>query len=191
MYSSPSSGRVVSVLPGRIRLRLLRPHHHQLESIRAHLVQQQGIRDVAVNQTTGSILVHCDRLDLSSENILGMVRDLGIFISTVEESTEEVPIVGQEDIGERFVSTVDDLDRRLSAAVGRNVDLKLIAPLAVGAVGLRQVIVEGLGQTSGLLMLWVAFDMFYKLHRRTRGPTRPAETVTAAWAAQTIGPRSG
>jgi hypothetical protein len=78
-----------------------------------------------------------------------MCRDVGVFLAGIGESTDPLTLLSQGDVAENVVSSVDDLSRRLSDTIGLDLDLKLVAPLAVGAVGLRQILVGGLGQVSG------------------------------------------
>src|SRR5262249_37441456 len=57
--------------------------------------------------------------------------------------------------------------RCFSRARGRTVDLKLLFRVALGAVGLRQFFTAGLGiaEVPAYVLLWYAFDAFYKLHQ--------------------------
>ncbi len=181
----PTSGQVVSVLPGRVRLRLRDTDRALLPRIHQHLVFQPGVRKVTVNEMTGSILVHCDHPSVSCQDILSMVYDLGVVVRDVEEASEGLgPLTESNGTEKNLIATVDDLDRRLSAVTGKNIDLKVLLPLAVSSVGLRQLIVEGLGEMSGLLLLWIGVDMFLRLNRR-RGTTPRRRSASPKISAMT------
>jgi hypothetical protein len=66
------------------------------------------------------------------------------------------------------VDTVNDLDQRLSRLTGRKVDLKLLFPVALGAIGVRSAIANGVGLTEvpAYILIWYAFDAFWKFHQR-------------------------
>jgi hypothetical protein len=69
-----------------------------------------------------------------------------------------------------FLAAIDDLNQRISAATGLPINLKLALPLAfVGAVlwsiGRKGLMIE---MVPGWLFLWLAFDMFVKLHPADR-----------------------
>jgi hypothetical protein len=166
MSQSALSGQVISVLPGRVRLRIHPEQRHHLEDIQEHLTIQPGVRHVSVNATTGSVLVHCTHPAISCNDILGMIRDVGLVVVRAGEAVEAPP---DSSSVQEVASAVGDLDRRLSAAIGRDVDLRLVAPLAIGALGVRQIVVEGLSQASGLLLLWLAYDLFVRMNRSPRG----------------------
>jgi hypothetical protein len=95
-----------------------------------------------------------------------MIRDVGLVVVRAGEAVEAPP---DSSSVQEVASAVGDLDRRLSAAIGRDVDLRLVAPLAIGALGVRQIVVEGLSQASGLLLLWLAYDLFVRMNRSPRG----------------------
>jgi hypothetical protein len=65
-----------------------------------------------------------------------------------------------------FISAVNDLNRRIRSSTGLPVDLKLALPLAFAGAGVWSIGRKGLMIDSGpgLLFLWLAFDMFVKLH---------------------------
>jgi hypothetical protein len=186
----PTKGQVVSVLPGRVRFRLRDADRALLPRIHQHLVFQPGIRKVMVNEMTGSVLVHCDHPTVSCQDILAMIYDLGVVVRNLEEATEGLgPLTESNGTEKNLIATVDDLDRRLSAATGKNIDLKMVLPLAVSSVGLRQLIVEGLGDTSGLFLLWIGVDMYLRLNRRRQSTSRrrPASPKVAGMSAASAG----
>jgi hypothetical protein len=107
--------------------------------------------------------------------VLRALRDGGVL---VEETARGVGLelpggVGSSTTSARIVDTVTDLDRQLSLLTGRRVDLKLLFPLALGGVGLWRAARSGLGlaEVPAYVLLWYAFDSFWKFHRE---PARPA-----------------
>lgn len=168
MEHSKSHGRVASATPGRVRIRLHGPHRHLVHALREHLAKQIGVQEVTSNASTGSVLVRWDSKRISSDDILAMCRDIGVVVKGVTEAeADPLAEIGSSSTAESLISALDDLDRRVSQATGRAIDLKAIVPLLLGAVGVRQLIVDGFGSASGYILLWLAFDTFLKLHRRT------------------------
>lgn len=169
-------GRLASTAPGRVRVRLHRPHRdeHLLRRVHDHLSEQPGVTRVETKPSTGSVVVHYDAHRHSHDEILAMFRDVGVVVrgvmagtgAAVPEVSGPAPGPGSSQTALTVVGAVTDLDRRISALTGRKVDLKLLFPLTLGVLGLRQVMFEGLGlaQIPGYVLLWYAFDAFFKLH---------------------------
>lgn len=164
----PHHARITSSVPGRLRVRLKssesRPE--QLEGLRARLGNQAGVHAVETNLTTGSVTVNYDSGERSLSDVLRMFEDLGMVIGTVESGADDQPS-GSSKASRSILDAFDDLDRRLSRLTGHQVDLKLLFPVSMGVIGIRQLVVNGigLGEIPAYVLLWYAFDSFYKLHR--------------------------
>ncbi len=78
-----------------------------------------------------------------------------------------------------IIGALDDLDRRLSQLTGHPIDLKVLFPFSLGAIGAWQLARHGWGieEVPAYVLLWYAFDSFYKLHRM---PGREAAPPAAA-----------
>jgi len=182
-------GQIVSHLAGRLRVRL-HPEHRQeavLVKVQQGLLEQHGVSAVTTNARTGSLLVHYDHHRLSREDLLACLYDVGVIardISGAEEIPEDLDLAqsGAEvaphsTTAVGLMDALTDLDRRLSELTGGKLDVKLLFPLGLGVMALRQIAVAGLGleQVPGYVLLWYTFDSFYKLHQR-----RTANIVEAA-----------
>jgi hypothetical protein len=115
---------------------------------------------------------------------MNILRDLGVLVEEVVELPESGP--GSSATSTRIVNAVTDLDRQLSALTGRRVDLKLLFPLTLAGVGLWRAATSGLGlgEVPAYVLLWYAFDSFWKFHReppqQTASPPdgrNPADTA--------------
>ncbi len=170
METTPAQATVASATPGRVRIRLQRTahSHHVAHRVKEHVGGQAGVTRVDANAVTGSVVVHYDRETTSLDDVIGMFRDIDVIVGSIgglEE--EEEPALGTP-ASRRLIGAVDRLDRRLAHATGYRVDLRLLFPASLFVLGLRQILVEGLGltQVPGYVLLWYAFDAFWKLHRQ-------------------------
>jgi hypothetical protein len=164
------SAVVASHVPGRIRFKLHSQNRDKetMEGIRRNLEAQEGIHDVRLNPACGSVTVHYDHGRHSMSGILGFLEDLDVVV----DSIGHLPNVGEngdaDQSGEapEFISAVNDLNQRIRRVTGLPVDLKLVLPLAFVGAGVWSIGRKGLMIESipGLLFLWLAFDMFVKLH---------------------------
>lgn len=203
MMTDPLHARVSSMVPGRLRIRLDRADRDngRLAQVHAALEAHDGVDAVVANRTSGSLLVHYDRAVHDYATIVAMLEDAGVVIRDVAEA---VFGDGQAEFGESVISTnildvLTDLDRRLSRATNGLVDVKLLFPLSLGALAIRQIALEGLGLSTvpGYVLLWYTFDSFYKLHPRaqpafTHDPdVVEAEAEAAETTAKTVGYRTG
>jgi hypothetical protein len=166
---------VASHTPGRVRVRVHHPHRHPqlLNDVRERLEKTPGVDQVEVNPDSGSVLVHYDHHASSMGDILGTLRDVGMIMGTVGGADELPEAEGGDEGGGHsttamsLVDTIDDLDRRLSKMTGRTVDLKLLFPLALGALGVQSAVRNGIGlsEVPAYVLIWYAFDSFWKFHR--------------------------
>jgi len=186
--------RVASHTPGRLRVRVHRSHRdpNALQAVAAQLEDQPGIQHVEVNADSGSVLVHYDHEKRSMDDVVGCLQDVGMLIGSVlEAGGDELPDVGgggengHSTTAAGLVGTMGDLDRRLSEMTGRKVDLKLLFPVALGAIGVRAAIANGIGfaEVPAYILIWYAFDAFWKFHQKPHAGS-PAQDTTAGDTAQ-------
>ncbi len=138
-----------------------------MERARARLEGEPGVHRVETNHHTGSLLVHYDHHQHKTGDLIDILKDAGVIVRQVAEAGgNELPEVGRSKTSTSIMGALNDMDRRISYLTGQRVDLKLLFPLAMGALGLRQTLSQGLGlsQVPGYVLLWYAFDSFYKLH---------------------------
>ncbi|MBV9355778.1 MAG: hypothetical protein JO023_09655 [Chloroflexi bacterium] len=180
----PAHGHVASHTPGRLRVRLHHPHRHPqlLNEVHKQLASQPGVDHVEVNPHSGSVLVHYDHQTRSMGDVLGCLRDVGVIIGSVAGADELPDVGGDEESGHSstaagVVGSINDLDQRISRMTGRKVDLKLLFPAALGAIGLQSALRNGIGfaEVPAYILIWYAFDSFWKFHSNAPAPA-PAAT---------------
>lgn len=181
MVEQPSAGvpvprahaHVASRTPGRLRVRLQHPERHRqlLNTIQRRMEEERGTDRVRVDHRTGSVLVQYDPQTQTHTGILAILHDLGVLATETArglgEDIEPIDTSGPSHASEGIVAALADLDRQLAILTGHKVDLKLIFPLALGGVGVWAVARRGLGLTEvpAYVLLWYAFDSFWKFHR--------------------------
>lgn len=173
-------GQIAALTPGRVRLRLHRPHRHLAATLKKHLEAQRGISKVAANQTTGSVLVHYEHRTVSCDDVLAMCRDIGVVVSSIAEVEEEpVDVLKTGHVSEGISGAFRDLDRRLPQISRTGINLRWVGPLVLGGLGVRQFMVGGLGNPSGYILLVLAVNSSIRARNRGR-QRRPRATVTVA-----------
>jgi len=178
-----------------MRIRLHEEHRQPgvLGQFEQGLRERPEIASVSTNTRTGSVLVQYDRHGLSRDDVLAIFHDIGLIVQdiagaeTIGDEAEQRPVgagavVGHSTAAVTVMDALTDLDRRLSVLTGGKLDVKLLFPLSLGALALRQIATTGLGlaEVPGYVLLWYAFDSFYKLHQR-----QTARLVEAALAEPT------
>ncbi|BAY18358.1 hypothetical protein NIES21_42040 [Anabaenopsis circularis NIES-21] len=170
--SQPISTKIISDTPGRLRLRIA-PSHRQtweIQRIVKMLDAQPNIIQVNTNIQNGSIVIHHDRNDESWQNVLATLKDIGIIFADVTNESHS-------DTAATIANAVYDLNDRVERATNNVVDLRLIFPLALGCLSVRQLLVRGLQLEiiPWYVLAWYAFDSFIKLH----GTTKPQPSSAA------------
>jgi hypothetical protein len=168
MTNSNKQARIVSDIPGRMRIRFQKRDlpGNKLRAIGDHLGTHDGITHVDTNDTTGSVTINYARPEIR-EQIMAILKDTGVIAyKTVSVFGEKLPPATPSTTSMSIMSAMDDIDRRISKITGANIDLKLLFPLVLGAAGVRQLFVYGLGlpQIPAYVLLWYAFDSFWKFH---------------------------
>jgi len=170
-----SYASVVSATRGRLRIKLHPSDRNAaaMAGIEHGLNGQEGINDVRLNPSTGSITVRYDHGRHSTDSVLGLMRDLDVMIQSlgnVPAVGEPGPAEGEAGDPEGFLGAIADLNRRIADRTGVPVDLKVLLPLAFAGAGIWSIARKGLMIESvpGLLFLWFALDMFVKMHPAPR-----------------------
>jgi hypothetical protein len=173
-------GRIVSQAPGRVRVRLHQEFRDPavLKQVEEELRGRDGVTAVATDARTGSILVHYDCFALATNDLRDLLFDVGIVPGNVA-GAEGVPEEHGREGARRDVAphssgatgvldALTDLDHRISRLTGGRLDLKLLVPVGLGLLAMRQIALNGLGlaHVPGYVLLWYTFDTFYKLHQR-------------------------
>lgn len=164
-------GRIASSTPGRLRLRMYHPKIYQelMHRIKKYLHNRPGIQEVNANNTTGSVIIRYDTATHSHNSVLAMLHDIGVIIRDVMVEEEgDLPFTGNCTAAIEITNAIRDIDRRVFELSGGKMNLKFIVPLAIGALGIRQILREGLGisHIPGCVLLWYAVDVFYRLHQQ-------------------------
>lgn len=171
-----ADARVISSTPGRMRLRIKRDRTQPqlLQKVKQRLESRGETRRVEVSATTHSVLLRYDRHARTADDMVGLLRDLGVIVSeTAHAVGAEAPELphGRSKTSENIVDAINDLDRRLAHWTGHNIDLKLAFPLALGGLGVLQLARRGvgLGDVPAYVLIWYAFDSFWKFHNGNDG----------------------
>jgi Heavy metal associated domain 2 len=159
--SQPISTKIVSDTPGRLRLRIA-PSHRQsgeLQRIVKMLDAQPNISQVTSNIQNGSIVIHHDRNDESWQNVVATLKDIGVIFADI--TTES-----HSDAAATVANAVYDLNNRVEKATNGAVDLRIIFPLSLAMLSIRQLLKQGLRLEiiPWYVLAWYAFDSFVKLH---------------------------
>jgi copper chaperone CopZ len=163
-------GRIASSTPGRLRLRMYHPKSHPelMRRVKTYLNGRPGIQHVDANHATGSVTIQYDTAKHSHDSVLAMLHDIGVIMRNVMVSGGYcLSDTNQCSFAVQITNAISDLDRHIFQATGGKIDLKLIIPLALGALGIRQILREGvrISDVPGCVLLWYAVEVFYRLHQ--------------------------
>jgi copper chaperone CopZ len=155
---------IASLTPGRVRFKL----HPQsrgaatMQGIQTDLQSREGVQSVKVNPASGSVTMHFDPQYHTPADIIQLLEDVDVLV----ESIGHWPSMGEGLESGGFLAAVEDLNQRIYSATGIPVNLKQILPLSFVGAGIWSIAKKGLmvEAVPGWLFLWLAFDMFVKLH---------------------------
>ncbi len=163
----PKYTHVVSSTPSRTRLRVSpkRRNHQEMARIANALNAHPEVHEVRTNLQTGSIVVHHTHNEGWQEEMTAILQDLGIILGSVAD-VEEPLSGGKSEVAGDIASAVKDLNERFGLATNGVVDLRMLFPMGLAALSLRELIQnEWEFETAPWYVLaWYAFDSFIKLH---------------------------
>jgi hypothetical protein len=169
--------QVVHALPGRVRLKVAGVKGNPALARRAQekLAQVPGIKQVAAQPTTGSLLVHYDLEQLCSlasmDLLSGTLKELFPEIE-VADLAAEVACLAEKSAPEAgapvttaLTGSLQTVNTRLTQLTG-GLDLRLLVPLTLIFLGLRRLWVsEKVTFPSWSDYLWFGFSTFVMLNR--------------------------
>ncbi len=165
---------IASLIAGRLRLKF-HPRSRDkaiLLGIQNDLLAHQGIDDVKVNSSNGSVTMQFDKNRYSAVGIMKLLEDIDVLVESAGHLPSVEPVEGDKS-SSSFVNAVEDFNQRIKSVTGIPIDLKLVIPASFLSAGLWSVARRGLmiETLPGWLFLWFAFDIFVKLH-----PVNPHKT---------------
>ncbi|MDQ3355485.1 MAG: heavy-metal-associated domain-containing protein [Actinomycetota bacterium] len=128
-----------------------------------------GVSAVQTSPLTGSVVVHYDPGGTGVDDLRTAFEGLGLTLMEAESAER-----AQGSPARRVLDAADGVNYRVGRRFGGS-DLRLLFPLALGALSFRQATRDapGLDQAPWYLLAWYAFDSFLKLNDRdTDGFTR-------------------
>ena len=165
---------IVSSTPERTRLRVSpkRRNPQEMARIANAFKAHPEIQEVRTNVQTGSIVVHHAHNHSSLEQISAILQDLGIILGSVTET--EMPFIqGKSEVAADVTSAVSDLNQRVGLATNGVVDLRMLVPVGLATLALRELLRSGweFETAPWYVLAWYAFDSFIKLHYTAEPPT--------------------
>ncbi|MBD2520598.1 hypothetical protein H6G93_37800 [Nostoc sp. FACHB-973] len=166
--SKPISTKILSNTPGRLRLRVALPHRQngEMQRIANALEAQPNINQVRMNIHHGSIVINHDAKDDTLKNVVATLTDLGVIFADITEGNSEAAV--------GITNAVVNLNKRVEIATKGEIDLRVIFPLGLSILAIRQLLAKGLQFEiiPWYVLAWYAFDSFIKLH----GVSKPQST---------------
>ncbi|ARV63358.1 hypothetical protein BZZ01_32660 [Nostocales cyanobacterium HT-58-2] len=152
--------QILSSTPGRLRLRVA-PSHRQvgeMQRIASALEADPNVNQVRTNIQNGSIVIYHGTQDASLDNIFATLQDLGIILGNIT--------IGKTDAAAEVSNAAADLNNRVKQATNNAVDLRILFPLGLAILAIRQFMIQGLRleRIPWYVLAWYAFDSFIKLH---------------------------
>lgn len=179
-----SQVRIISVIPGRVRLKVPRRGGmlEDMQRIADALTARTGVSDVRVNPQTGSILIHYDPERGSLDDLRSALRQLGITINQENTfGTVSTSGGGTSEASANLTRMLGNLNTRVGRATNELADLRLLVPLGLGALAVRQIFRHGLklNDVPWYVTGWCAFQTFTTLNRTTHQPTQGADRAAS------------
>ena len=163
---------VESYVPGRLRVRLPEEmRRDELMDQMVHLLRDlSGVRNVATNPRTGSILVEFDRDSVGLEQLLSLGRAANILPenpSAPSQAPEAPCWPGISRFGDQILVAMRGIDTSLSQLTGGALDAKSAVPLALLLAALVRMLQER-PAAPWYTLLWYAYATFMHWHSPNR-----------------------
>ena len=167
---------------GRARLRLPQPRTpEEVAEIGRHLEAIKRVRTVEVNPTTGSLLLHVDPAD-PLEMVLEDIAGIGYLVHRLTASRSRKraaspkgpPQVPHSQGSWQVRYVLATMNKKVHDATDGRADLRVLVPAALGVLAARQLLKDArsLSQAPWYVLVYYAFDSFYKLNDEMTEPAR-------------------
>lgn len=153
--------QVISHTPGRLRLRVSHSDRVYLQDLQQTLLNHPEIADVRTNTNQGSITIYHRFPSSQLTEVMGILEDFGIILGDIFNIG-----TGRTIAAETVTSTIIDLNRRIKRSTNGEFDLRVLFPLGLACLSVRQLLIKGLQLEiiPWYVLAWYAFDSFLKLH---------------------------
>ncbi|PMB23961.1 hypothetical protein CEN40_08340 [Fischerella thermalis CCMEE 5205] len=167
----PILTKIVSNTPGRLRLRVAHSHRQkeEMQRLAKTLEANPSINNVRTNIHQGSITIQHNADDESFQNVLAALYDLGIIFADITP--------GKTEAAAGVSNSIVDLNQRVHDVTNGLIDLRIIMPIGLASLSIRQLLTKGLQLETipWYVLAWYAFDSFIKLHGNTSQPKSTSE----------------
>lgn len=175
---APKHTHIVSSTPSRTRLRVSqkRRNPQEMKRITSALKASPEVHEIRTNVQTGSIVVYHAPQSRSLDHISATLNDLGVILGCITE-TELPSINGKSAVASDLAGAVADLNQQVGLATNGIIDLRMLIPLGLGALAIRQGLRNGwlIEAAPWYVLAYYAFDSFIKLHYTAEPPTDKAK----------------
>lgn len=166
---------VVSSTPSRTRLRVSRQRRNpqEMSRIAQAINAHPEVYEVKTNLQTGSIVVHHEPMDSSLDELSAILQDLGVVLGSMTDV--DLPMTGgKSEVAADLTRAISDLNERVGQAANGVIDLRMLVPVGLATLALRELIRTGweFETAPWYVLAWYAFDSFIKLHY-TAEPSSP------------------
>jgi hypothetical protein len=191
--------RIAHHMPGRIRLKLedsqiqRTDKAHGLEALKKSVGSMEGIRNIETNAASGSLIVHYDphlygRFEQHLQEHGDSTGDFHMSVPDIGEGRQDIKDVEKEadflaehsQTARVIVNSFRSLNHAVRLATDNMVDLQVLLPLGLAAVGFFEIgaAATPLGVTLGLF----SFNSFISLHAARPGGPRSRRAIREAVA---------
>jgi copper chaperone CopZ len=175
-----SSRGVTHHSANRTRLRLPKHHRqkHKLSTVKKRLEKVPGVKEVEINERTGSILVHHeDASENSLENIGNAIEEVAMEAFEALLDIEEESVPGLSILSHLLKKNLSEADTKVASATNNMFDLKTLVPLGFLGLALFKLAKDKalLAEVPAFVLLYYAYDSYIKFHGPGVRPISVAE----------------
>lgn len=182
--------QVTHAVRGRIRVNVgTQATDAQRESMLSALQtlgERPGMRTVTTDNRTGSALLTYNPSELSPEAVIDLVREAHAALAELN-APGVADLMDQTSAAARAIAhRFETADQRVLVATDGRLDLRMLVPVVLGGLSVRQFARQGVDLKSipWYVLAWYSFDSFIKLHAG-RGFGPGPQTVAATVEQQT------
>jgi copper chaperone CopZ len=159
--------QVVHASPGRIRVKVPKSAvgSAALRDAEQALSAQPGVRQVRVNPAAASVVVDYDPEAVSLPALFAAIARAGVTIEPVDARKEGSRSTDGLYLGKPVEKVAGAANQQVAKLTGGAADLRVLVPVGLGALALREILSGRLGAAPWYTLLWWTFDSFLKLRR--------------------------
>lgn len=170
-------------LPHRTRIKIPLSHRsvETMAAVKNELEYIPGVKDVQVNQRTGSVTIDHDEREDTLELVGAALDNIAEELFNQLALVEEIEFPGLSIVAHGIRKYLSRADEKVAAETNNVLDLKMLVPILFFGAGVvkTRMTSNWWGEVPAWVLFYYAYDSYMKFHGAGYAETMPVRVITS------------